>query len=448
MRWWVVALLGAAWGLAYMDRINLSVAAPLLARHFHLTPMDLGEVIAAFSLVYPAAQLAGGSLVDRLGPRRMIIFTVLWFSAFGGLTGMASGLGTLLLVRVLLGAGEGADFPALYKASSSWFAGRESGRASSIWMSAMALGPALGAVLTTWLIEAGGWRAPFVAFAALGLLLGLVLIRFLREGPRRHHPWPGTPWPWRRVLSDYNVWAYGLIYFAFNLAFYGFVGWLPSYLVHGRGLPLAQAGLVTSLPYWAGTVGLLAAGFLSDRWGRRALAAVGYGAAAALLFWVAVAPAGLMPWVLAMAGFALYLSFAPLAAFMQEVLPYGYLGRGIGISMFVAQLGSLAGPLLFGYLVQTGGAGGWRDGFGLMVAGLAAAGILTLTLRRGRRPVLVPDGWTAGSAAWPAVRRLPRWVRAPGAGGLTAGGPPVSDGPRWGPGWPRWSGDGKEGDGA
>jgi MFS family permease len=116
----VFILLCAMYFIEYVDRVNLSVAAPLIKKEFGLSNTRLGVALAAFGYCYAIFQIICGYLGDRLGPRRMLAASgVLW--GLGTLvTGLASGLGGLILARLLVGTGEGGTIPVATRAMSNW----------------------------------------------------------------------------------------------------------------------------------------------------------------------------------------------------------------------------------------------------------------------------------------------------------------------------------------
>src|SRR5690349_17022617 len=127
----------------YFDRLCIAVAGPRMQAELGLSPHQWGWVIGAFTVAYAAFEVPGGALADRVGPRRVLTRIVLWWSAFTALTGAVTGLGVLLAVRFLFGAGEAGAFPSCASVVSRWIPPHERARANSVFWTATAAGGAL-----------------------------------------------------------------------------------------------------------------------------------------------------------------------------------------------------------------------------------------------------------------------------------------------------------------
>src|SRR6201996_6543251 len=150
LRWWIGGLLFASTVINYIDRQTLSLLAPYLKVQYHWTNSDYANLAIAFRVAYSIGQTVFGKLMDRIGTRRGLTFSVLGYSIVSMLTSLASGFYSLASFRFLLGAGESANWPAATKAVSEWFPKRERGLATALFDSGSSLG---GAV------------APFVVFS-------------------------------------------------------------------------------------------------------------------------------------------------------------------------------------------------------------------------------------------------------------------------------------------
>jgi ACS family D-galactonate transporter-like MFS transporter len=177
----VLLVLCAMYFIAYVDRVNLSVAAPLARKELGLTPTQLGLVFSAFAYPYAAMQVFGGWLSDRFGPRRVLAtLSVVW--AVGTVfTGLSFGLASLIAVRALVGVGEGGAFPAATRALGHWMPVRERGSAQGVTHSAARLGGAVAPPLVLAIAAAYGWRQSFVVLglASLGWTFVWLLSRSL-----------------------------------------------------------------------------------------------------------------------------------------------------------------------------------------------------------------------------------------------------------------------------
>ena len=132
LRWWIGGLLFASTVINYVDRQTLSLLAPYLKLEYHWTNSDYANIAIAFRVAYSIGQVACGRLMDRIGTRRGLTLTVIWYSLVSMLTSLASGFYSFATFRFLLGAGESANWPAAAKAVSEWFPKKERGLATAI----------------------------------------------------------------------------------------------------------------------------------------------------------------------------------------------------------------------------------------------------------------------------------------------------------------------------
>jgi MFS family permease len=159
--------------VAYLDRVNVSVLAAdpgfLGAMGIAGQPVRISLLMTLFLAAYGVANVVLAPLGDLMGPRRaMCLSVVLWGAALVS-GGFAGSFGALLGARLLLGAGEGLQWPMQSKYVKHWFPPAERGRANSVWLVGLMVGPALAMPFFTWLIRALGWRPSFFVLAALGL---------------------------------------------------------------------------------------------------------------------------------------------------------------------------------------------------------------------------------------------------------------------------------------
>ncbi len=270
--------------ITYLDRICIAGAAPAISEEMDLSPVQMGYVFSAFVLGYGALQVPCGWLGDKLGPRKVFAWIVLWWSVFTALTGLVRTLGLLVAIRFLFGVGQAGVFPITTRSFSNWFPATEVGFAQgSLWMSARlggALAPGLIVLMMTYL----GWRLPFVIFGLMGLIWALFFYPWYRDRPeeklsvneaelqvikgaRRVTNDQNDPEfakvPWEKLLRSKNLWAICLMYCCLAFSWFFFVTWLPTYLQSG-GMTLTQAGFYAGLPLFLGAFGCFVGGRLTD----------------------------------------------------------------------------------------------------------------------------------------------------------------------------------------
>src|SRR5258705_3368055 len=170
LRWWIGGILFASTVINYIDRQTLSILAPFLKQDYHWTNVDYANIAIAFRSAYSVGQTAWGRLMDRVGTRRGLTISVMWYSIVSVLTSLANGLSSFALFRFLLGAGESANWPGASKAVSEWFPKRERGLATALYDSGSSVGGAVAPFLILPVYLRWGWRIAFLIPGLLGCL--------------------------------------------------------------------------------------------------------------------------------------------------------------------------------------------------------------------------------------------------------------------------------------
>lgn len=289
MRWYLVIWFFVLSAVAYLDRVNISIAGSSIASEYHLSNERLGYVFSAFLIGYAIFQTPGGRLADRLGPRRVITLAVVWWGVFTALTasvpvGIAGAVLLLILVRFLLGAGEAIMYPASNQFVARWIPTEERGVANGWIFAGVGVGAGLTPPLITYIMLHHGWRWSFWISAAIGLAVGAVWYIIARDTPAEHprvsaaeletiraglttDPDRGSaaPVPWRRILRSREVIFITLGYFAYGYAAWIFFSWFFIYLAKVRGVNLKASAEYAMLPLLAMAAGSILGGIASDR---------------------------------------------------------------------------------------------------------------------------------------------------------------------------------------
>jgi sugar phosphate permease len=398
-KWFVLALLWIAFFTAYLDRVNITIAGPTLMKAFALTPQQFGFVLAAFTAGYALLQVPGGMLADRYGTKRMLVIALLIWSLFTGLTGLAASFTLLLVVRFLFGIGEGLENGAHFRGLGDWFSSKERSGASGIFHTALALGPAIAAPIAAHILDVAGSKALFLLFTIPGVVVAIVVAAFFPSGhapeaERRSEATPPASGGWQDVLKkDPRVWCAFVTYLCFNVAFWGFLGWMPSYLNQTRHIDLKALGNVASIPYYAGFVGLLVLGLLGRsifyRF-RPALIGASY-LLAGLGFFVAFRADDVATSIAGLAGaaFFLYGGFGPFWAVVLDFIPEPFRAAFAGFVNFGGQIGGFFAPIVVGAIVTA--TKSYSGGFVFMIGALVVAAASAFALQqmqvRERRPL-------------------------------------------------------------
>ncbi len=286
VRWTIVGLCFAGTAINYVDRANLSIAAPFIQKDFALSDAKMGLILGAFFWTYAIFQLPSGWFIDKLGPRIMYTFAVLWWSIFTALTALATGFASLFGFRLGLGIGESAAYPTNAKVVSRWFPLRERAFATSIYDSGARVGTALSVPIVAFIIAGVGWRWSFVITGVVGALWVLFWVWYYRD-PRQHPRASadevdyvkegggrvdeevaevgGGTVRWRQLFGYRTIWGMMLGFFCLNFVIYFFITWFPSYLVDARHFSLLKLGFAGAIPALVAIVGGWAGGLYSDR---------------------------------------------------------------------------------------------------------------------------------------------------------------------------------------
>src|SRR5215472_8488481 len=185
LRWWIGGLLFASTVINYIDRQTLALLAPFLKQTYHWTNSDYANLLIGFRVAYTVGQTVCGRWMDRVGTRKGLSLSVLWYSLVAMATSMARGFYSFATFRFLLGAGESANWPGATKAVSEWFPKQERAFATAFFDSGSSIGGAVAPFLILPIYFRWGWRAVFVIPGLLGLIW-LVVWRNVYHPPRQH----------------------------------------------------------------------------------------------------------------------------------------------------------------------------------------------------------------------------------------------------------------------
>ncbi len=365
----------------YIDRSNLSIAAPLLQIELGISNTQLGTLLSAFFWTYALMQIPAGWLVDRFDVKWVFAIGFFVWSGATAVTGVMHGYLALLLIRIVLGLGESVAFPSYSKILCGHFREENRGFANALLLGGLALGPAIGILVGGNVVAKFGWR-PF--FLALGLLAILWLLPWATWMPRRQAfaRIPASPWSgWLPLFRRRSAWGTAIGQACVNYYLYFLVTWLPSYLVRGRHLSMQKMALEGSLLFLMYAVGTTICGKLSDRWilagssptsvrkGSMCVGCLGLGVAMLL---TAFAPDHLLPWALALTGTLLGISACATWAIPQTLAGPDMVGRWTGMQNFVGNLGGALAPAVTGYLLDRTGLFYWPFFITAVVAWLGA----------------------------------------------------------------------------
>jgi MFS family permease len=270
--------------ITYIDRVAIAVAAPSISRDLGLSSTQMAWALAVFGWAYAIFEIPGGWLGDRIGPRRVLMRIVIWWSLFTAATGWAWNAVSLITTRALFGAGEAGAFPNLTRVLTTWLPVKERERAqATVWLATRISG-AFTPLLVASLISRIGWRRTFEICGVIGVIWAIAFFRWYRDVPSEHPqvnpaelallpPRADTAIahsgvPWRVIFSARAVWLLSIQYMCLAYGWWFYVNWLPTYLF-GRGASLQLGALLSGLPLLLGGVGCLVSAMLIPRIARR-----------------------------------------------------------------------------------------------------------------------------------------------------------------------------------
>jgi MFS transporter, ACS family, glucarate transporter len=343
VRWFLIGWLFVLSAVAFLDRVNLSIAGGSLSAEYHLTNVQFGLLSSALLIGYALFQTPAGWLADRFGPRRVLTAAVLWWGIFTALTAaipvsIGAPLTALIGVRFLLGAGEAIIYPASNQFVSRWIPTQERGVANGLIFAGVGAGSALSPFLVIYTMAHHGWRFSFWVCAVIGCAAGAVWYLAARDTPQEHprvssveltqirsgltlgsptDRTAGASSPWPRILTSKDIWLVTASYFCYGYVAWIFFAWFYRYLSEVRGLNLKISAFYGTLPFLAMAISCPLGGLLSDlltraagrRVGRCGVASLALALAGAFLaFGSRVDNARIASIVLAGGAGALYLS--------------------------------------------------------------------------------------------------------------------------------------------
>jgi len=272
----VLMLLCLMYFITYLDRVNVSTAAAGFAQDFGLSKTEIGLVFSGFAYPYLVLQIIGGWVSDRFGARRTLIACGLLWAAATAVTGLASGLVSLLVARVLLGLGEGATFPAATCAMSRWVARGKRGYAQGITHAGARVGNTVAPMIIVAVMSVYGWRASFFVCSAISFawvaLWALTFTEYPADHPRITQaeldamPAPDASKPqipWGPLFM--RMLPVTVVYFCYGWTLWLFLSWIPQYFLHSYELDLKKSALFSSGVFLAGVVGDTLGGLVTDR---------------------------------------------------------------------------------------------------------------------------------------------------------------------------------------
>lgn len=412
-RYLIMVMLFITVVINYLDRSNLSIAAPALKDEFGLDTVHEGLILSAFGWTYAAMQIPGGWLVDRVSPRVLYAAALILWSAATFFMGFAGSFVILFVLRLAVGALEAPAYPINNRVVTTWFPEKERATAIGFYTSGQFVGLAFLTPVLAWLQHHYGWHMVFVSTGLLGIIWGVLWYLIYRE-PRQFKGANAAeieliqkgggvvdldkrvtekkaPFNWNDlglVMSQRKLWGVYLGQFCLTSTLWFFLTWFPTYLVKYRGMDFIKSGFLAWVPFLAAFIGVLCSGVLSDFLIRRG-ATVGLARKLPIILGLLISTSMIganftdsTPWViffLAVAFFGNGLASITWSL-VSALAPVRLLGLTGGVFNFVGNLSSICTPIVIGFLVS-------KDSFApaiVYVSSLALLGALSYILLVGK----------------------------------------------------------------
>ena len=261
---WLVALIGIAIFINYVDRGNIATAGPSIKAEMQLSNTQFGLLVSAFFWTYVPGQIAAGWLAQRYDAYRLLAGGLgIWAVATMAM-GLAGGFVSLFVLRVVLGIGESVAFPCASKLIADHVPPERFGAANSVTALGLTIGPAFGIYAGGLFIASYGWRESFILFGVLSLLWLIPWLRLPRDTERPHASSESIV-PLADIVRTRAAWGAAIGHFCLNYSFYFILAWLPLYLVKVHGFSLVQMAQLGGIIYLVQGASAVFFGWLPDR---------------------------------------------------------------------------------------------------------------------------------------------------------------------------------------
>ncbi|ORM70725.1 MFS transporter [Pantoea rwandensis] len=399
LRWGIVLLLLLAAVVNYLDRANLSIANTTIAAEFGFSQTEMGMLLSAFLWPYALANLPAGWLVDKFGPKRMFSWALGLWSTFTVLASFVNSYSFFYGLRMMLGIAESPFFTSGIKITHRWFGDNERGLPTAIINTGSQIANAIAPPILTVLLLTLGWRGMFVAIGLMGIPLLLAWWKFYRDPNAREdallhagHRSVASPdekaqSSWGALFRHSTTWFMVIGNFSIMFTIWVYLTWLPGYLEKSLGFSLKATGWIASIPFFAGILGVLVGGMLSDRLVRRGVRAITArkvpivtGAALAACFVAPIPFVDSTPLAIALLAMGYFCSQMPQGALWtlaSDIAPKSQVASLGAIQNFGGFLGAAMAPIVTGIILDT--TGKFTNVF-LLGAGLLMLGALSYGL--------------------------------------------------------------------
>jgi ACS family hexuronate transporter-like MFS transporter len=405
LRWIIVLLLCLVYMINYLDRVALSITVPMIEKELTINPEQFGMIFGSFFFGYAIFNFLGGLAVDKFGPTLVMGLAVGLWSIFCGMTAIATGFYSMLILRVLFGMAEGPICASANKMINGWFPKKQAATAMGLLSAGSPLGGAVAGPIVGYLAISFGWRPAFMIIASIGIVWMLVWFFTAADNPEKSHRVTEHERQWVNRLKTEKIndeedltqsaqtlgyylrqpiiLVTAFAFFCYNYILFFFLSWFPAYLVQAHGLNIKEMSLTTVIPWIVGFFGLALGGIIYDNifnlTGRLLLSRKIVLVVSLLAAAICVALAGVVtrvvPAVMLMSVsiFFLYTTGAIYWAIIQDVVHKSKVGSASGFIHLIGSVSGIIGPIATGFIVQNTG---HFDSAFILAGGVAALGAI------------------------------------------------------------------------
>ncbi|GGE53260.1 MFS transporter [Pullulanibacillus camelliae] len=384
VRWMVMFLVFLITTVSYLDRTNLSVSAPVITKELHITPIQLGVILSAFSWAYALAQIPAGFIAGWLRPRKTFLYGLLAWAIILILTTTATSYGAWIFFRIPFGIAEAITWPAASVLLSRWFPRVEYSQAMSLQNLGLVIGAAVSPPIVSFILIHWGWQVAFIITGLIAACLGIFFYLFVKDNPEEDKKVSAAELKW--IQSDQvdisddtpapkgffwkltklpTLWSIGIANFGLDFINFMFLTWYPSYLSEKYHMSLSKMGILGMEPYIFGLFTVLGAGAFVRRLVDRGMDSVkarkwvissGLILGTIALF-VASYVTNMYCSVTAMSlGYAFVMSIlGPMWSAPAEIAGKKGAGYVSGFVNFIGNIGGILSPILMGFVLEKTG---------------------------------------------------------------------------------------------
>lgn len=360
--------------VSIFDRMVMSLAITGIGTEFELDASMKGIILSSFFLGYAIMSIPGGWLADKYGSKLVIVISIITWSIFTGLSGLAWSVASLIVIRFLFGLGEGGFPGASTKAIAEYIPQDKRPKSQAFVKSGDPVGLTLAPLIAVPIMVIYGWRAMFIIIAIVGIFLALSYLIIPKRDQlaieKENENYPKLSF--RELLKVPRMWSFVIAWFGVCIYMWGFASWLPSYLMMDRGLNLYNAGMLSAIPTTVGVIGTILGGYLVGKvfLGRERYLFIIAGFFGAVFIYAMYVTSSLAMAIFfqAMVGLFMQAGMGGFWAVTHKAFPSRIIGSAAGLINFSGQIAGFISPMAIGFLI-TAMNGSFAAGIGFLIFG-------------------------------------------------------------------------------